>query len=215
MHVLHTTKVGTSWKLVKILHWKESGWNLSLFEYMFYLQPDKFKKPSSKSLLQLPSVGFTWEEGPLWQHCAAEIIIPSSSCLKALFARLADTVGVFFFLKSAYFSDFTRTVQRKWTFLTTVECAWWWRRVSERRERKAWKRASEKDWWECDERAEIWLGGICERVNESLLTLPSLTYTQPWTDGQLVYLYLKDHIFPPRLPVLLFSYHILTMCLNS
>ncbi|MCI4375296.1 hypothetical protein PGIGA_G00107780 [Pangasianodon gigas] len=30
-------------------------------------------------------------KGPLWQHCAAEIIIPSSSCLKALLARLADT----------------------------------------------------------------------------------------------------------------------------
>lgn len=106
------------------------------FKYMFYLQQDQFKKPSSKSLLQLPSVGFAWEEGPLWQHCAAEIISPSS-CLKALIARLADTVGVPLFFFSQHIFDFTRNEH----FLTTVECAWWWRRVSER---KAWKRASEK-----------------------------------------------------------------------
>lgn len=126
---------------LKILHWEKSGWNRSLLsKFFFYLQQDQFKKPSSKSLLQLPSVGFAWEEGPLWQHCAAEIIIPSSSCLKALIARLADTVGVPFFCQSAYFL-ISQELYRKWTFLTTVECAWWWRRVSER---KAWKRASEK-----------------------------------------------------------------------
>lgn len=143
MHVLHTTKVGTSWKLVKILHWKESGWNLSLFEYMFYLQPDKFKKPSSKSLLQLPSVGFAWEEGPLWQHCAAEIIIPSSSCLKALFARLADTVGVFFFFKVSIFFWFHKNCTEKVNIFNNC----WVRLVvakSERTERKEGMEASER-----------------------------------------------------------------------
>lgn len=55
-------------------------------------------KPSSKSLLQLTSVGFAWEERPLWQHSVAEVTLsPSSPCLYAFIARLDDTVGVSFF----------------------------------------------------------------------------------------------------------------------
>lgn len=115
MHVLQTKFVPLESLFVfLILNWEESGWNLSLLSTMFYLQQHKFKNPSSKSLLQLPSVGYAWEEGPLWQLCAAEIIIPSS-CLKALIARLADTVGVlsFFFFFGHHIFLISQELYRK------------------------------------------------------------------------------------------------------
>lgn len=196
MHVLQTKFVSLESLFFEILHWEESGWNLNLLSTMFYLQQDKLKTPFIKISSAVAICGFCLGRRPSvaarcgWDHNPIFLMSKSSR-------RSARWHGgcVLFFFWSAYFSDFTRTVQKVNIF---NNC--WVRLVvakSERTERKEGMEASErKDWCECDERAKMWLGGVCERVNESLLTFPSLTYTQPRTDGPLVYLYLKDYIFP-------------------
>lgn len=61
-------------------------------------------KPSSKSLLQLTSVGFAWEERPLWQHSVAEVIIshlPPHVCILSSHGSMTRWVSTF--LKSTFY----------------------------------------------------------------------------------------------------------------
>lgn len=161
-------------------------------------------KPSSKSLLQLTSVGFAWEERPLWQHSVAEVIIshlPPHVCMLSSHGSMTRWVSTF--LKSTFYD---KNCAESDVFLNNA----WVRLVMAKSEKSAReKRKCGAHERERDLRMRWKSPIVTAVVSVWVLATESSQHPVNWAqnDGHLC----TSRIFClPRSHVLLFSFSILT-----